>query len=181
MIDFINFTSINETDDLRGIQYNEDWFVKNITKYSNIDFCLVTWPNAGNKMYSNKKIITHICENIIDVNVKEKDLNNNGCTLFQKIWTCNVNKQIVHKIINIGADITNFDIMSYYYKSSKLYNKILQIQQLQLYLKKINPHYVYKNTSLNLELIVLLLWILKYQKMMPNVVFKNKIILDYYL
>ena len=181
MIDFTNFTSKMWENDLRNKQYDEKWFLKTIVKYTNIDFGAVTWPNAGDNIYKNTQIMKHLCNNIKDINAREKYPNEHGYTLFQKTWTLNLNPRIIDMIIDTGANITLYNNSHAMYRSKKLREKIKNIKNLQLYLQKINPNNIYKNTSLNLDFIIILLWTLKHQKKIPNVVFKNKIILHFYL
>jgi len=190
-IDFsINPPFIHKGNNFPSLKYNHRWFRDNITNYKNIDFGITVWPYSNNSIYNDQYILKHLCNNIIDIN-KSQHLNDiSKYDIFCKVYEHNKinirenfmkNCEKLTYIINSGYYIyfakdrllCDFD----YKNIKKYYNHIIKLQK---YLYNIFNIYKFKNTIKYYDKIYLILWLMKYQKILPNVLLKYKILLFIY-
>ena len=151
----------------------------NIFNYTNLDFSSELWPFTGacsSHFYGNSTIIKHICDNIIDIHAAPI---NSGFCLVTKITYFMAN----------GKTSLKYTIDSGYYLYKHTRSSFIDVRLLkkykktygdhQKYIKELvidNPNYYPKNIIKYNYMLILLLWTLKYQKKVANVLFRHKII-----
>ena len=191
-IDFsLNPPFVHKGNNFPSTKYNHRWFRNNIINYKNIDFGITVWPYSNNTVYNDYYVIKHICDNIIDINASQYPNDVSEYDIFCKVYE--------HKKLNNPCDFNrNSNLLSYiinsgyYIKFSKKrflceYDYChLKIQcghviKLQKYLNSIFNIYTFRNTIKYYNKIYLLLWLMKYQRKIPNVLLKYKIMLFVYL
>ena len=152
----------------------------NIFNYTNLDFSSSLWPIAGFKFYEDPRIIKYICDNITDIHAIPK---NSDCCLISKIlYIFRTNNKVnLEYVINSGYYLHKCTPLSSSFIRDKLLlstykNKYMERQQ---YIKEVvidDQNYYPKNIIKYNYILVLLLWIMKYQNVISNVLIKHKII-----
>lgn len=152
----------------------------NVFNYTNLDFTSDLWPITGHEFYDNPHVIKHICNNVIDIHAKPKK---SSCCLISKILCVDRTsvKVNLEYVINSGYYLRKYISLAFVAVNNKpliwqYRNKYMGHQQ---YIKELvigNPNYYPKNIINYNYMLVILLWLMKYQKMVPNVLVKHKII-----
>jgi len=158
------------------------FFINNITKYTNIDFSITSWPPALGDInlgiYKNDTIVKHLADNIINLNVEEQskiDNKNENYTLLQKVLNNN-NTDLIYYVVDAGCNLY-LDIYKKFMDSIHLlsYLKDFQLYIFNNFIFK-DTNFIFKNTHKYYYMIQTMLLIIKHQKVMPNVLIKFKII-----
>ena len=163
--------------------YTNSTRTRTIMECKNIDFGHVDWFAMSRSFYNNAKYMSHIIDNIIDINTHDNNLDNRY-TLFGKIVCYSSTPSIVHYMFNNGRiNDTTFEI----------YFRILQhvphrsfckccphkqFNKLTNYLTKVSLDKFkgYYNLEKYYDMIYVMLLIMKAQQRLPTSVVKHLII-----
>ena len=192
-IDFtINPPFRHQGQNFPSYTYDYTWFRHNISNYKNINFESTIWPYSNNLMYGDYDILKYMCDNIIDINASQHPNNISKYDLFCKVhehhkminenYFMSAKKDIILAyIINSGYYIklskSRFLCKTDYTDIKSCYGKVIRLQQ---WLHNLTGTYTFRNTIKYYNKIHLLLWLMKYQKIIPNVLIKHKILVSVY-
>lgn len=166
--------------------------IKNVFNYTNFDFTHKAWPinnyytnsdpETSDSIYINIHSIKHICNNIINIYAS----NELSFNLFLRAcWS------IGNIVLTKSAQ---YIIDNKYYLHSGEHNcyngliidfskTLIQYANQQQYIKSLvidNPNYFPKNIIKHNDMLCILMWTFKYQKIFPKLLFKHKIIPSVY-
>lgn len=127
----------------------------NIFDYTNLDFSSELWPRGRSSLYTNQKMVKHICDHVIDIHAVPKGA---AWCLFVKVDDIQENAECV---INSGYYLDKVSVVTVSVA------KYAKYENHQKYIKELvidNPNYYPKNIIKYNYMLILLLWIMKYQK-----------------
>lgn len=164
---------------------NEVVAANSILNYTNLDFSIDVWPQknfSGNdSIYNDITILKHICDNIIDIHVTPQ--NSTYCLLskagdYYNTLDDSKYKLCIEYVINSGYYLYLFKRPRLLYNGALLDSYVDKYKNHQKYVKDLvldNNNYYPKNIIKYNDKLILLLWILKYQNILPKVLINHTI------